>query len=108
MSLALMVLALAACGGKRTEAEHQLIRWAEALNAHLATSFAEGNEYPHRLAQESAALITGASQEHLRLDVTDDGFTLRHEGGTTLSPVAWATVYYACRLHAAIADVSSR
>jgi hypothetical protein len=50
-ALAAITLTLAACGGKRTDAEHQLIRWAEALNAHLATSFAEGNEYPHRLAQ---------------------------------------------------------
>jgi hypothetical protein len=50
-SLALAALALAACGGKRTETEHQLFRWAEALNHHLATSFAEGNEYPHRLAE---------------------------------------------------------
>jgi hypothetical protein len=69
---------------------------------------ARGGLDPRRLARESAALIDGASPEHLRLDVDDHGFTLRHEGDTTLAPAAWATVYYACRLHAAIADVASR
>ena len=45
-----LVLAAAGCGGKRSETEHLLIRWAEALNFHLAGSFADGNEYPRRLA----------------------------------------------------------
>ena len=49
-ALAACAAVLAACGGKRTEAEHQLIQWAQALNTHLATDVDGGNAYPHRLA----------------------------------------------------------
>lgn len=45
-----LLLALAACGGKRTETEHLLIQWAQALNTHLATDMAGGNAYPWELA----------------------------------------------------------
>lgn len=52
IALALAIAALlAACGGKRSDAEHLLITWADALNHHLATS-SEGNyTYPHALAE---------------------------------------------------------
>lgn len=46
----LLVSLATGCGGKRSETEHLLLRWAEALNFHLAGSFAEGNEYPPRLS----------------------------------------------------------
>ena len=48
--LAVLACLAAGCGGKRSETEHLLLRWAEALNFHLAGSFSEGNEYPPRLA----------------------------------------------------------
>lgn len=52
IALALAIAAvLPACGGKRSDAEHLLITWADALNHHLATS-SEGNyTYPHALAE---------------------------------------------------------
>jgi len=55
------LLVLAACGGKRTEAEHQLLQWATALNHHLATDIAGGNEYPHELAEIDDMLRIGLS-----------------------------------------------
>jgi len=55
----LLCLGLAACGGKRGETEHRMFRWAEALNIHLAGSFSEGNEYPHRLAEIDPMLRLG-------------------------------------------------
>lgn len=50
LALAACAVALVACGGKRTDTEHRLIQWAQALNAHLATDSEGGNAYPHRLA----------------------------------------------------------
>jgi len=56
-----LLFAVAGCGGKRTDTEHLLIRWAEVLNFHLAGSFADGNEYPHRLADVDPMLRIGVT-----------------------------------------------
>lgn len=50
-----------ACGGKRTEAEHLLLRWAQALNTHLATDAAGGNSYPRELAEMDSLMRLGLS-----------------------------------------------
>ncbi|MGE0639033.1 MAG: hypothetical protein AB7G12_05665 [Thermoanaerobaculia bacterium] len=42
-------LLLAGCDGNVSTTEHLLLRWTEALNLHLASSFADGNRYPERL-----------------------------------------------------------
>jgi hypothetical protein len=42
---------LCACGGKRSDTEHLLITWADALNHHLATSSESNYTYPHALSE---------------------------------------------------------
>jgi hypothetical protein len=48
-ALAVAAALAAGCGSQRSDAEHQLLRWTEALNFHLASSFDEGNQYPVKL-----------------------------------------------------------
>ena len=52
---------LGACGGEQHETEQILLRWSVALNHHLATDIAGGNEYPHRLSDIDPMLRSDAS-----------------------------------------------
>lgn len=58
----LLCLGAAACGA-RSDTEHMMFQWAEALNAHLAGDFEAGNEYPHALADIDPMMRLGRSFE---------------------------------------------
>lgn len=63
LALAACAVVLAACGGKRSDTEHRLIQWAQALNTHLATDAEGGNAYPRRLAEIDPMLRLGLEFE---------------------------------------------
>lgn len=63
LAVCVCACALAACGGARTETEHRLLQWSQALNTHLATDADGGYSYPRRLADIDPLLRVGLSFE---------------------------------------------
>jgi hypothetical protein len=63
LALAACAVALAACGGKRSDTEHRMLQWAQALNTHLATDAEGGNSYPRELAEVDPMLRLGLTFE---------------------------------------------
>jgi hypothetical protein len=59
--LAALAALIGGCGSKQSDTEKILLRWSPALNHHLATDMAGGNEYPARLADIDPKLRVDAS-----------------------------------------------
>lgn len=59
--VAVILLPVVGCSDKRTQTEHLMFQWADALKFHIATSF-EGNfTFPHQLIQIEPALRANLS-----------------------------------------------